>query len=103
MDTNALAEQFHHEGFIVARQLFTPDEVKRIHAALTAHIAKFAATLGTGDIFYEPDGKTIKSMFRLDRRDAGQQARESDQGRVEVRRLLRGRRRARSRRPGRRR
>ena len=70
MDTNALAEQFHRDGFIIARSVFSPDEVKRIDAALAAHIAKFAGSLGAGDIFHEPDGKTIKSMFRLDRRDA---------------------------------
>ncbi|MCX5658340.1 MAG: phytanoyl-CoA dioxygenase family protein [Planctomycetota bacterium] len=66
---NKLTEQFHLDGFIIAKKVFTVDEVNRIDEALTAHITNFAATLCAGDIFYEPDGKTIKSMFRLDRRD----------------------------------
>ena len=69
MHINKLAEQFHLDGFIVARNVFTADEVKLIDEALNAHVAMFAATLGAGDIFYESNGRTIKSMFRLEKRD----------------------------------
>lgn len=70
MNTQQLAEQFHRDGFIVVKKVFSADEIARIDREIASYIAEFAATLDPGDIFYEPNGKAIKSMFRLDKRRA---------------------------------
>ena len=51
-------------------QVFSAEEIAEIDRQLDTFVADIASTLEAGDIFYEPDGKSIKSMFRLDQRSA---------------------------------
>ena len=70
MNLAKLAAQFHEDGFIVAKNVFRPDEIARVDREIVSYIAEFASTLEAGDVFFEPNGKAVKSMFRLDRRRA---------------------------------
>jgi ectoine hydroxylase-related dioxygenase (phytanoyl-CoA dioxygenase family) len=67
MDTAAVALQFHEDGFAVARDVFSRDEVDALDRELVTFIRDVAPTLEPGDIYYEdtPD-RPIKSMFRME-------------------------------------
>ncbi len=67
MDTEAVAGQFHEDGFAVARDVFSRDEVDALERALETFIADVAPTLEPGDVYYEdtPD-RPIKSMFHME-------------------------------------
>ena len=70
MDPPSLNARFHEDGFLIVKGVFSADEIARIDRELASYIAEFASTLDTGDVFFEANGKAIKSMFRLDRRRA---------------------------------
>ena len=69
MDVQSLAARFHADGFVVAPQVFSPDDIAEMDCKLKAFIARETPTMETGDIFYEAGGSAIKSMFRLNKRD----------------------------------
>ena len=67
MDTDAIAGRFHEDGFVVARNVFSRDEVDALKRALDAYVDDVAPTLERGDIYYEDTPEQpIKSIFRME-------------------------------------
>jgi ectoine hydroxylase-related dioxygenase (phytanoyl-CoA dioxygenase family) len=65
-DRATIAKNYHDDGFVIVRNLFSSDEIADLDAELQNFADNVAPTLDPGDVYYEDDkAKSIKSAFRL--------------------------------------
>ncbi len=70
MAAKQIVQQYNKDGFVIVRQLISPDEM----AALDQHVDDFirdvVPTLEPGDVYFEDaPSRPVKSIFRMNRHD----------------------------------
>jgi phytanoyl-CoA hydroxylase len=69
MNVEHIAASFHEEGFALARQVFSANEVDRMKRNIEDYIHRITPGLGSGDVYYEDSpAKPVKSLFRMHQR-----------------------------------
>jgi ectoine hydroxylase-related dioxygenase (phytanoyl-CoA dioxygenase family) len=70
-ETLQLGTDFHRDGFVIARGLFSPGEVAEIERQLQHYMDAFLSELAPGEIYYEDsESKPIKALHRMHERSA---------------------------------
>ena len=67
MQTERIVEQYHEDGFVIVRQLFSADEIEILDQHIRDFIRDVVPTLESGDVYFEDTPKRpVKSIFRLE-------------------------------------
>ena len=70
MQTKRIVEQYHEDGFVIVRQLFSADEIATLDQHLRDFISDVVPTLDSGDVYFEDTpNRPVKSIFRLEEHD----------------------------------
>ncbi|HVJ84368.1 MAG TPA: phytanoyl-CoA dioxygenase family protein [Caulifigura sp.] len=69
MTPAGLIEDYHRDGVVVIRGLLSDDEQRSIRDRLNRYQAERLAGLPTGDYTLEPDGRTVRNLWRLEQHD----------------------------------
>jgi ectoine hydroxylase-related dioxygenase (phytanoyl-CoA dioxygenase family) len=69
MNTAQIAADFHRDGFVIVRQLYTRAEIDEVARQLEQYLREIVPTLPTGDAYFEDSpAKPVKSLFRMEQR-----------------------------------
>jgi ectoine hydroxylase-related dioxygenase (phytanoyl-CoA dioxygenase family) len=68
-NSSQLAAQFHADGFVIVRGLFSTDEIRDVERELDRYLRDIVPALPAGDVYREDSAsRPIKSLFRMDQR-----------------------------------
>ncbi len=68
MDPASIARQFHEDGFAIARDIFSKEDLVRMEQELDRFVRDIGPTLTDGEIYYEDQpSKPVKSIYHLNK------------------------------------
>jgi phytanoyl-CoA hydroxylase len=67
LDLDETAKQFHNDGFVVIRRVFSGDEIAELERELQSFIEHMVPTLKVGQVYYEDSpSKPLKALHRIE-------------------------------------
>src|SRR5256885_12744009 len=66
-DLNIMAQQFYADGFVILRQVYSPDEIANLEQQLEDFVHRMVPSLQPGQVYFEDTpSRPIKAIHRLE-------------------------------------